>query len=981
LQSAFLVNHGVTISRKINMKPWQNAANLFRLSVCVVLLLGLTRFEVLASGEKSKSRGTKPVQSSKERQAPLWEQGDAAILPARGQRLLTPQKYLVFRLNQTALSELLAQLPLEFTAAARAKTVIMEVPMPDGKLAPFRVEESRVLAPSVAAELPGVKTFSGQGIDDPSATARFDWTPLKGFHGYVLSQAGTVYVDPYQENDRENYFVYYKHEYGTTGRSFHCDLDRNPSLIRADYKPSGTSLDFTNGTDLRTYRIAISGTGEYTAFQGGQTNALAAVVTAVNRLIGIYRREAAISFTLVSGTNILFPDAATDPYDNSGDPGQLTINQTQLDTIIGAANYDVGHLFVTSGGGLASTPSVCSNQKAEGLSGLPAPTGDPFVVDFVAHEIGHQFSGQHTFNDSGDGGCTTRSANDAFEPGSGTTIMSYCGVCDPRNLQGNSLDLFSVQSLTQIINYRNDNTGGGSCGTVTTPGNTPPVLGALANFTIPRNTPFSLTALATDANDPANQLTYSWEENDLGPASGTATTPDTDADGMARPIFRVMPPSNAGATRNFPSLVYILNNANVPPATYTGTSATGAVCNNGPCVTGESLPSIGRVMNFRVTVRDNNGGSGGAADAGMTVTVDGATGPFRVTAPNTNVSWQANSTQTVNWDVNGSSANAANVKISLSTNGGQTFPTTLLASTANNGAAQITVPNVATTQARIKVEGVNNIFFDISDANFTITGGTPQPTILGNISTRLRVETGDNALIGGFIITGTQPKKVLVRAIGPSLPLAGFLADPTLELRDGAGALLRANDNWRTDQEVEINATGIPPTNNLESAIVQTLPANNAGYTAIVRGANNTTGIGLVEAYDLDRTVDSKLGNISTRGLVQTGDNVLIAGTIVLGTTAQKVLVRGIGPSLPLVGKLADPTLELRDANGVLLRSNDNWRTDQETEIMATGIPPTDNLESALIHTLPANGASYTAILRGVNNTTGVAVVEIYAIN
>ncbi len=256
-----------------------------------------------------------------------------------------------------------------------------------------------------------------------------------------------------------------------------------------------------------------------------------------------------------------------------------------------------------------------------------------------------------------------------------------------------------------------------------------------------------------------------------------------------------------------------------------------------------------------------------------------------------------------------------------------------------------------------------------------------QATFLANISTRLLVETGDNVLIGGFIIIGTQPKKVIVRAIGPSLPLAGKLADPVLELHGPAGFATLTNDNWRSDQEAEIIATGIPPTNDLESAIVATLPANGAGYTAIVRGVNNGTGIGLVEAYDLDNTVDSKLANISTRGLVQTGDNVLIAGTIIQGPTSQQVLVRAIGPSLDLPGKLADPTLELHDGNGALIAANDNWRSDQEAAIIATGIPPTNDLESAIVETLPANGASYTAIVRGVNGTTGVALVEIYALN
>jgi hypothetical protein len=258
---------------------------------------------------------------------------------------------------------------------------------------------------------------------------------------------------------------------------------------------------------------------------------------------------------------------------------------------------------------------------------------------------------------------------------------------------------------------------------------------------------------------------------------------------------------------------------------------------------------------------------------------------------------------------------------------------------------------------------------------------TAAPSTFGNISTRLLVETGDNVLIGGFIITGTQPKRIIVRALGPSLSsfFSGVLADPILELRNSSGGLIGSNDNWRSDQEAEIIATGIPPSNDLESAIVATLPANSSAYTAIVRGVNNGTGIGVVEAYDLDRTVDSKLANISTRGFVQTGDNVLIGGLIVLGQNPLRVIVRAIGPSLPVSGALGDPTLSLYDSNGVLIAFNDNWRTDQESEIIATGIPPTNDLESAIVRDLAP--AAYTAIVRGANNATGVALVEVYGLN
>lgn len=273
-------------------------------------------------------------------------------------------------------------------------------------------------------------------------------------------------------------------------------------------------------------------------------------------------------------------------------------------------------------------------------------------------------------------------------------------------------------------------------------------------------------------------------------------------------------------------------------------------------------------------------------------------------------------------------------------------------------------------------EGIN---LDVIGYDLDSPNPTPTPAAnLANISTRLRVDTGDSVLIGGFIVvTGTQPKRVIVRAIGPSLPVAGALADPVLELRNSSGGLIASNDDWRTDQEAEIIATGIPPNDNLESAIVATLPANNSAYTAIVRGYNGGTGIGLVEAYDLDNTVNSKLGNISTRGFVGTGDNVMIGGFIVDGQIPTRVIMRAIGPSLPIGGKLADPILELHDGNGTLLQVDDNWRTGgQESEIIATGIPPSNDLESAIVRTLaPGN---YTAIVRGVNDTTGVALVEAY---
>ena len=283
-------------------------------------------------------------------------------------------------------------------------------------------------------------------------------------------------------------------------------------------------------------------------------------------------------------------------------------------------------------------------------------------------------------------------------------------------------------------------------------------------------------------------------------------------------------------------------------------------------------------------------------------------------------------------------------------------------------------------------QGLGRRFCVLAVSLIALISATPtlqaqQAASLANISTRMRVETDDNALIGGFIITGTVPKKVILRAIGPSLKnvgVAGALEDPTLELFRGDTSL-GANDNWVDSPErKEIEANNIAPSSNLESAIVRTL--DPGAYTAVMRGKGNTTGVGVVELYDLDPAADSRLANIATRGLVQPGDNAMIAGTIVIGPTgsSQRVLIRAIGPSLPVTGKLANPTLELVNPNGTVLRANDGWRTDQRAAIEATTIPPANDLEAAIIETLQPG--SYTAIVRGAGGTSGVALVEVYTL-
>lgn len=704
---------------------------------------------------------------TKNRKPSIWSKTTESNIHSRGQRQLFPQRYVTFSLNDDELKNTMAEMPREFSADSRMRSVIMSFPMPDGSMMRFRVEDSPILADHLAGAFPGWKTFQGYGVDDPTASGRFDWTS-KGFHGYVFTSKGIVYIDPYAEGDTQNYLVYYKHEFGRNpDDAFACrtkdSIDGLFGFASLVPETQTYPAEFANGTNIRTYRLAIATSGEWargtamgsTDPQTVRTAALAALTTSVNRLDGIYRIELSVTLQLVNppitnnATNVIFDDPATDPFDNTDAEAQLAINQTTLDNRVGAANYDVGHLFGTGGGGVASTPSVCSTQKAEGYSARAGFYGDPFTVDYVAHELGHQFGSNHTYNNSDpNGACTTRSGTNAYEVASGSTIMSYVGICNQRNLQqyvDTVIPTFHMRSLTVILAYLQTGEGN-TCGTAGVNSNAIPTVNAGASFTIPRLTPFTLTATGGDADaaDVPNLL-YSWEEYDLAPSASGATgapaqTYDVDTDGILRPLFRAYSPV-ASNSRTFPSLTFILNPAtnnpagsNNPALTYLGnhpTGASGAVCEPMvTCVTGENLPSVTRTMNFRVAVRDRRGG---IQDAGTTVNVVAAAGPFRVTAQDAApVTWAGNSQQTVTWDVAGTTANGintANVKISLSTDGGQTFPIVLAVSSPNDGTQAVTIPNNATTQARIKVEGVGNIFFDINNVNFTITASAITRTV------------------------------------------------------------------------------------------------------------------------------------------------------------------------------------------------------------------------------------------------------------
>lgn len=604
-----------------------------------------------------------------------------------------------------------------------------------------------MLAPDIAAQYPTWKTFQGRGVEDSSAIARFD-TNANGFHAYVVGAGGTYLINPYSQSDRKNYVVYYKSDLSGGDRAaFVCNFKDKTSIDEFTDAADAPPVDFTNGAELKTYRLAVSASKQYTNFYGGdQTAAFAAVQTTVNRLILVYRRELATTFTLVSGTNTVFTDAADGGFTNKSEP-DTDRNQVVLDRIIGRDKYDIGHILSVTPNpdGLASSPSLCNDTaKAQGFTGAPKPNGDGFDVDYVAHEIGHQFGMSHTFNNNADGSCTTRSAKSAYEPASGVTIMGYGGICAPRNLAATSIEFFHARSFVQTLEYLPTIK---ECGATKATGNVAPAnVSAGQNYTIPKLTPFALTASAQDT-DPT--LTYDWEEYDLGAPTGSknGAPVDTDEDGSARPLFRSYNPTTE-TFRVFPSLHYILNNDNAPPLTYTGKlpirreAKTGgyACAPDEICITGERLPTIARVMNFRVTVRDNNPNGGGIGDATAQITVDGSSGPFRVTAQNTAAVWQTGTPQNFTWDVantSGAPVSALNVKISLSLDGGNTFPVVLAESTPNDGTEILTVPNNETQQARIKIEAVGNVFFDINNVNFTISANAVRfVTVGGRIANR-----------------------------------------------------------------------------------------------------------------------------------------------------------------------------------------------------------------------------------------------------
>jgi subtilisin-like proprotein convertase family protein len=613
-------------------------------------------------------------------------------------------KYRTLALDLSGLQAALQAAPLETTLAG-SNPVELLMPMPDGSMKRFLAVESPVMAPGLAARYPAIKTYKGWNPEQPKETIRFGYSPDQGFYATILAAEGAVYIDALEQGGERLYLAYFVAENAAAGlrSAFICETEEEHGHEPEPGIYEGNQLETRSPAEeegvLRTYRLAMAVTGEYSIFHGGTTaSALAAVVLKVNRLNQVFERDLAIRAELVENNDtLIFLDPATDSLSNGNTSALLGEIADVINSRIGQANYDFGHVlnrhndFV--GNGVAALRSVCNPlTKARGVSGITIPQGDPFVIAIIAHEMGHQFGATHTMND-----CQNVESSTAYEPGSGVTIMAYAGICQPsNNVQNFTEDFFHIISMEQIFEYTREGNGDG-CAVKTPTGNLAPTV-EVPNLTgtfIPISTPFQLTASATDPEN--DLLTYAWEQFDTGPTNVGLGNPQGNS-----PLFRVFQPSTS-PTRVFPRLNKIVNNS---------------------FDVSEILPTYSRDLTFRCAVRDNNPGGGNVTWAQTRFRSDDTAGPFRVTVPNdSGIEWEVGDYREIRWDVANTDNNRVRcyrVNIKLSTDGGFTYPITLLEGVPNTGSAFVTIPDAVTSTARIRVEAADNIFFDISNANFAI---------------------------------------------------------------------------------------------------------------------------------------------------------------------------------------------------------------------------------------------------------------------
>lgn len=629
--------------------------------------------------------------------AQSWDIISESEVTIKNIRDIIPENFKVYKIDDKELKSKLWQAPKEGSSSLNSSDCIINVGLADGSIDQFKIIQYEMMEPELAKEYPYIRTFYGISVQDNMTSIRIDYT-LQGFRAVVTSpELGKIYVDHFQRDDSNIRIAYFRNDYKNTN-VWECTFDENTKVRNHDENPKNNRI---GDCQLRTYRLAQAANGEYSNYHGATSSAqsglvLSAVTTVINRVNQVYEAEVAVRLLLVANTTQLFYyNSSTDPYTNNNGGTMLGENISTCNSVIGSANYDIGHVFSTGGGGVAYLGCVCGSSKAGGVTGSTAPVGDPFSIDYVAHEMGHQFNANHTFA-GWLGSCSgNRNNSTAFEPGSGTTIMAYAGICSTQNVQSNSDAYFHAISLQEIKNFLTG-TGGNCDQILNTFVNTSPNVTSQSNYSIPKSTPFVLTLNATDPE--SNPMTYAWEQMD-GVTENVPTPPaSTNTTGpMFRSIFATTSPS-----RYFPPLANILNN----------TTNTWQV-----------LPSVSRTMNFRGVVRDFTGVAGCNSEINLTVSTVAAAGPFAITSQNTATTWYGGETKTITWDVAGTTGNGintSNVSILLSYDGGYTFPEILIESTPNDGTENIIVPEGITSTGRIMVKAINNIYFDINNVNIII---------------------------------------------------------------------------------------------------------------------------------------------------------------------------------------------------------------------------------------------------------------------
>lgn len=612
-------------------------------------------------------------------------------------RLSFPKEFKLFELNDQSLRQVLKTAPQrDFTK--KNQGVVIALPNAEGQLEHFKMVEASNFEPELQAQFPEIRSYVGKGVEDPYATLRMSLSP-KGVSTMILRVGKpTEFMERYSEDGKIYAVFNSSREKGAM--PWTCSTD-DVAIANNLRQQSETQAAPASSADvLLTFRLAMSCNGEYTTYHGGTVPlALAAINESITRVNGVFENDLSIHMNIIANTTaVIYTNAATDPYSTNLNQWNAQLQST-LTTNIGEANYDVGHMFGASGGGgnAGCIGCVCVNgQKGSGITS-PAdaiPEGDNFDIDYVAHELGHQFGGNHTFSMSVEGTGVN------VEPGSGSTIMGYAGITG-QDLQPHSDDYFVYASIQQIqVNMATK-----TCPVSTAVNGVPPVVSAGLDYTIPKSTAFILTGSATDAD--GSPLSYCWEQND------TATS-QVDAASLASPTktggpnWRSFNPV-ATPVRYMPMLSTVLNNSLV------------TTLNGFPQ---EAASSVARTLNFVLTARDAPFGVAHTHSDGMVVTVNATAGPFLVTSPNTNVSYAAGTNQTVTWDVAGTTGNGVNtafVDIYLSTNGGTSFPVLLASQVPNDGSEVITIPNTPGTTNRLMIKGYNHIFYDLSNTNFTIT--------------------------------------------------------------------------------------------------------------------------------------------------------------------------------------------------------------------------------------------------------------------